>query len=111
MKNTGLNVKPPRQTCSDPLCPFHGSLGLRGKLLTGRAVSVKTKTTAVIEKEYLHFVKKYIRYEKRRSKIHAHLPSCLGVKEGDLVQIAECRPLAKSVSFVVVSREKEQVVK
>jgi small subunit ribosomal protein S17 len=34
--------------------------------------------------------------------VHAYLPSCVEVKEGDEVRIAECRRLAKTVSFVVI---------
>lgn len=104
VRNIGLDVRPPRRICEDPLCPFHGHLKVRGKVLTGRVVSVKSSKTVVVEREYLHYVRKYMRYEKRRSKIHAHLPPCIGASEGDEVTIAECRPLAKTVSFVVVER-------
>jgi len=45
---------------------------------------------------------KYERFEKRRSKIHAHSPPCLEAKAGDHVRIAECRPLSKTKSYVVV---------
>jgi small subunit ribosomal protein S17 len=79
-------------------------LRVRGRLLKGRAVSVKGKGLAVVEREYLHYIPKYMRYEKRRNRLHAHLPPCLNVIEGDAVTIAECRPLAKTVSFVVVEK-------
>ena len=105
MKNTGLDIKPPQNTCSDPFCPFHGSIGLRGQIIKGKAISIKTKVMAVIKKEYLEYNKKYMRYEKRKRNLHAHLPSCLEIKEGDTVQIAECRPISKSDSFVVISKE------
>jgi len=64
------------------------------------------KGTVVVEKEYLHYIRKYNRYEKRSSRIHAHNPPCLQAKTGDLVTIAECRPLSKTKSFVVVEVEK-----
>lgn len=105
MRRIGLDVEPPKRTCTDALCPFHGRLSIRGKLIKGKAISVKAKNTAVVEKEYLHYLPKFMRYERRRSRIHAHLPPCLDVKEGDVVQIAECRPIAKSVAFVVISKE------
>ncbi|MCP8309640.1 MAG: 30S ribosomal protein S17 [archaeon] len=104
MRNIGIDVKPPKKSCDDDLCPFHGSLSIRGRILEGKAVSIKAKDMAIIEREYLHYIKKYMRYEKRRSKIHAHLPPCLDVNEGDSVKIAECRPLAKTVSFVVIEK-------
>lgn len=65
---------------------------------------MKAKDLAVVEREYLHYIPKHMRYEKRRSRLHAHLPPCLGVGEGDTVTVAECRPLAKTVSFVVIER-------
>ncbi len=34
--------------------------------------------------------------------MHAYLPTCMDVKEGDEVKIAECRPLSKTISFVVI---------
>lgn len=104
MRSLGIPVKPPQKSCNDPRCPFHGGLRVRGRLLSGRAVSVRAKGLAVIEREYLHYLPKYMRYEKRRSKLHAHLPPCLNVGEGDTVTIAECRPLAKTVSFVVIEK-------
>jgi small subunit ribosomal protein S17 len=64
-----------------------------------------------VEREYLHYVPKYMRYERRRSRIHAHNPPCINAKVGDRVKIAECRPISKTVSFVVIEkREGEGVV-
>ncbi len=104
MKNIGIKVKPPKKSCEDPRCPFHGHLKLRGRVLRGRVVSSKSQSTIVVEREYLHYVKKFMRYEKRSSKIHAHLPPCLEINEGDDVALAECRPLAKSISFVAIEK-------
>ncbi len=47
---------------------------------------------------------KYMRYEKRRSKIMAHNPPCIEAKRGNEVMIAECRPISKEVSFVVIKK-------
>jgi small subunit ribosomal protein S17 len=63
--------------------------------------------TVVVEREYLHYVKKYNRYEKRRSRYHAHNTPCLNARVGDQVRIAECRPLSKTKNFVVVEVMKE----
>lgn len=104
MRNLGIDIKPPKTSCEDPYCPFHGTLGVRGRLLQGTAVSVKAKLTAIVEREYYKYTPKYLRYEKRRSRVAAHLPPCLGIKEGDSVTIGECRPLNKTVSFVVLER-------
>ncbi len=101
-KNIGLGVLPPEQACSDANCPFHGSLPVRGQVITGKVVSDRMMGTVVVERNYLHFVRKYNRYEKRSSRIHAHNPPCLQAKVGDDVKIAECRPLSKTTTFVVV---------
>jgi len=39
------------------------------------------------------------------SRITAHNPPCIGAKTGDKVKIAECRPISKTKSFVVVEKE------
>lgn len=101
-RNIGASVVSPRKTCEDELCPFHGTLSVRGKLLTGIVSSAKAKKMVVVSREYPRPVPKYKRYERSRSKVHAYLPTCIDVKEGDEVKVAECRPLSKTVSFVVI---------
>ncbi len=102
-RNIGLpGVEPPEKECDDPNCPFHGTLSVRGIVLEGTVVSDKMDKTVVVEREYLHYVRKFRRYERRRSKIHAHNPPCINAKKGDKVLIAETRPISKTVSFVVV---------
>jgi small subunit ribosomal protein S11e len=52
--------------CSSRLrSPFTGEVSIRGRILTGTVVSTKMTRTIVIRREYLHFVPKYSRYEKR----------------------------------------------
>jgi len=104
MRETGIGVKPSKRTCDDPDCPFHGTLSVRGKVLDGVVVSDKMAKTVVVERDYLHPVRKYMRYERRRSHIKAHMPPCMDIKVGDKVKIFECRPLSKSVAFVVVEK-------
>ncbi|MDD1712434.1 MAG: 30S ribosomal protein S17 [Methanoregulaceae archaeon] len=101
-KNIGLNVQQPKEACSDVNCPFHGALPVRGQVITGKVVSDHMMGTVVVERDYLHYVNKYNRYEKRSSKFHAHNPPCIHAKAGDMVKIAECRPLSKTTTFVVV---------
>jgi len=102
VRNIGVSVIAPRKSCEDELCPFHGTLPVRGKLLTGIVASAKAKKMVVVTQEYPRPVVKYKRYERSRSKVHAYLPSCMDTNEGDEVKIAECRPLSKTVSFVVI---------
>ena len=101
-RNIGLNVKPPEDTCKDINCQFHGTLSIRGQVINGIVVSDKQQDTISVKKEFMHFVKKYERYEKRTALYSAHSPSCLHIKTGDTVRIAECRPLSKTVSFVAI---------
>jgi small subunit ribosomal protein S17 len=56
----------------------------------------------VVSREYPRAAAKYKRFQRSRSKVHAYLPSCIEIKEGQEVRIAECRRLAKTVSFVVI---------
>jgi small subunit ribosomal protein S17 len=100
--NAGLDVIAPKKRCQDARCPFHGNIKVRGRLLSGKAVSTAGKSFAVVEMEYLHMVPKFNRGERRRSRVSAHVPPCIAVEEGDAVTIGECRPLSKTISFVVV---------
>lgn len=102
MSTAGLEVAAPKKKCTDERCPFHGSLKVRGRMLTGKVVSTAGKNFVVVEMEYLHKVAKFVRSERRRSKVNAHLSPCIEVSEGDTVTIAECRPLSKTISFAVV---------
>ena len=103
-RNIGLNVKPPSNGCNDQDCPFHGTLPVRGQVIMGTVVSTKRQNTVSVEREFMHYVKKYERYEKRTSTYHAHCPPCINLTVGDTVRIAECRPLSKTVSFVTVEK-------
>jgi small subunit ribosomal protein S17 len=60
--------------------------------------------TVVVRRDYLNYMPKYKRYERRHTHISAHSPPCLAAEEGDRVRIAECRHISKTVSFVVVER-------
>lgn len=104
-RNIGIvypGLKPPEKSCNDLKCPWHGHIKVRGMLIVGKIVKTRMKSTVTVEREYTVWIRKYRRYEKRRSKIHAHCPPCISVREGDIVLIGETRPLAKSVAFVVL---------
>ena len=104
VRNIGIpNIEPPERVCDDPNCPFHGSLSVRGRIMEGIVTSTKMHKTITFQTDYLSLIKKYSRYERRRSKKHAHLPPCIDVKVGDSVKVIECRPLSKSISAVVIS--------
>lgn len=87
--------------CDDKQCPEHGSLAARGRIFEGN-VTKKFPKRIVIEFERTVFVKKYERYIKTKTKLHARLPKCKQeiVNVGDYVEIQECRPLSKIIHFV-----------
>lgn len=101
----GLDVEPPKTTCKDKHCPFHGQLSVRGTVLNGEIVSTKMQGTVLVEREYMRFLPKFERYEKRTSRYLAHAPPCFEAKMGDRVSIMECRPLSKKVSYVVIENK------
>ncbi len=102
-----LSLEKPKKSCNDKNCPFHGSLPVRGRVLEGVVVSAKMDKTVIVRRDYLHYVPKFKRYERRHSHIPAHNPPCINAKEGEKVKIAECRPISKTVSFVVVEKLEE----
>ena len=101
-RDIGIDVPAPKQSCSDDLCPFHGHLKVRGQQFVGKVVSNKMVGTVIVEKEHARYVSKFERYERRTSRYPVHAPPCLNAKIGDEVRIMECRPISKTVSFVVV---------
>ncbi len=100
--NIGLKVKEPKRKCTDKNCPFHGNLSIRGKLFDGKVTGSKAKQTITLQKEAAIYFTKFKRYARAKSTIHAHVPNCIDVESGDFVLTAECRPISKSVSYVVV---------
>uniref|UniRef100_A0A7S2X4E6 Small ribosomal subunit protein uS17 N-terminal domain-containing protein n=1 Tax=Prorocentrum micans TaxID=2945 RepID=A0A7S2X4E6_PROMC len=108
-KNVGLGFKTPQEaidgTYIDKKCPFTGNVSIRGRILKGLVISNKMKRTIVLRRDYLHYIKKYKRYEKRHTNISAHISPCFTVKEGDIVTVGQCRPLSKTVRFNVLNVE------
>ena len=99
-----LTFKKPKKSCSDKNCPFHGTLSVRGRVFEGVVATSKMDKTVIVEREYLQFSPKFVRYEKRSGHIPSHNPPCINAKEGQKVKIVECRPLSKTVSFVIVEK-------
>lgn len=99
---TGYEAKPPKITCEDELCPWHGHLKVRGRIFKGIVISDKNQKTVTVMWEYNTYIPKYERYERRKTKVYAHNPSCINAKTGDRVKVAECRPLSKTKRFVVI---------
>lgn len=95
-----LNVE-----CNDKCCPTHGHMSLRGRSFRGKVIK-KFPKRVVIEFDRTLYIKKYERYAKRKTKLHARLPDCMfnEINIGDYIEIMECRPISKIVHFIVVKK-------
>lgn len=105
-KRIGLDLEPPKQACKDRACAWHGRVKVRGNLLIGKVVSIRAQKTAIIRVDYLHYLPKYERYERRRSRIAVHNPSCINARVGEEVVVGEVRPLSKTKHWVILQRVK-----
>ena len=101
--------EPVETICKDKDCPVHGNLKTRGRIFKGKVIR-KFHKRITIEFERMIYVRKYERYAKSRTKIHARLPICIQdkIQIGDLVKIQECRPLSKIIHFVVLGKIKDK---
>ena len=83
-------------------------IGTRGRTFEG-IVTKKFHKRIVIEFERMIYIKKYERYAKSRTKIHARLPEAMEkeINVGDLIKVQECRPLSKIIHFIVIKKIKE----
>ena len=106
-KKTNLELKKSGTNCNDKFCPTHGSISLRGRSFKGTVIR-KFPKRVVIEFERTLFIKKYERYSKRKTKLHARLPDCMfnEINLGDYIEIMECRPISKIVHFIVTKKIK-----
>lgn len=89
----------------DRKCPFTGDVKIRGRILKGEVKSNRMHRSIIVRRDYLHYIPKYKRFEKRHKNVPAHLSPCFHVKPGDKVTIGECRPLSKTIRFNVISTE------
>nr|CAD7575633.1 unnamed protein product [Timema californicum] len=106
-RSVGLGFKTPLEaiegTYIDKKCPFTGNVSIRGRILTGVVQKMKMQRTIVIRRDYLHYIRKYNRFEKRHRNMSVHLSPCFrDVEIGDVVTVGECRPLSKTVRFNVL---------
>lgn len=63
-------------TYIDKKCPFTGNVSIRGRILTGVVQKMKMQRTIVIRRDYLHYIRKYNRFEKRHRNMSVHLSPC-----------------------------------
>jgi small subunit ribosomal protein S11e len=108
-REVGLGFKTPVEAATgtyiDKKCPFTGNICIRGRITKGVCLSTRMKRTITIRRDFLHYVPKYRRFEKRHKNTSAHCSPCFRVKEGDVLTLGQCRPLAKTVFFNVLKVE------
>ena len=89
---------------------FRGLISYVRSLETGAVpvyqgeVIKKLPGRVTIQFERTLYVRKYERFEKRKTKLHARLSDCMKdeINVGDKIEIAETRPISKMIHFVVV---------
>jgi small subunit ribosomal protein S17 len=81
------------------------ALGSRGRTFEGYVVK-KFHKRVVVEFERTVFVKKYERFYKKKTRLHARLHDSMEkeIHIGDYIQIRECRPLSKIIHFIVIKK-------
>jgi len=88
--------------CTDNKCYIHNKIRTHGRVFKGKIINEVFHKTATIEFPRQIYISKYERFEKRRSKIKVHIPSCFNIKKGNTVLIKETRPISKTKNFVVI---------
>mmetsp|Transcript_42575 Transcript_42575/g.30744 ORF Transcript_42575/g.30744 Transcript_42575/m.30744 type:complete len:137 (+) Transcript_42575:174-584(+) len=112
-RKIGLGFKTPQEAIEgnyiDHKCPFTGNVAIRGRIFKGVVVSTKMNRTIVIRRDYLHYIKKYNRFEKRHNTVTVHCSPAFRLRSGDVVTVGQCRPLSKTVRFNVIRKEVQHV--
>merc|ERR1719460_2580355 len=98
-KQVGLGFKTPQDAIQgsyvDKKCPFTSPVTIRGRIFKGVVLSNKMNRTVVLRRDYLHYIKKYNRFEKRHHNLPAHLsPVYHRTRIGDIVTVGQCRPIS-----------------
>ena len=103
----GKNIVGTIEDCKDKNCHIHGNLKTRGRAFEGTVIK-KFPNRITIEFERMIYSRKYERYYKSKTKLHAKLTKCMEkyFDVGDLIKIQETRPLSKIIHFVVVDKIK-----
>ncbi|NOZ81223.1 MAG: 30S ribosomal protein S17 [DPANN group archaeon] len=104
-RRIGIDVPTPKEQKGlepDRHSPFTGSIKVRGRTFTGTVLSTKMARTATVSWSRMQYNPKYERYVRRWTKVHAHNPEVINAQKGDVVKIAETRPISKTKNFVIV---------
>ena len=75
----------------------------RGRNFSGTVIK-KFPKRIVVEFDRTVFVKKYERFYKKKTRLHARLPDSADVNVGDYVKVMQCRPLSKIIHFIFIEK-------
>lgn len=83
-------------------------LSTRGRVFQGNVIR-KFPQRVTIEFERTVKIQKFERFMKKRTRIHARLPDKFAdqINLGDLILVQECRPLSKTIHFVVIEKVRD----
>ena len=70
--------------------------------MRGTVIKMHMKRTIVVRRDYLHYIPKYKRFEKRHKNVSVHCSPAFRLNIGDEVEIGQCRNLSKTVRFNVL---------
>jgi len=95
-----------KEECKDSYCATHGKCSIRGKRFKGVVKRIIGKR-AVIEFERFTYMKKYERYAKSKTRLHAYISECLkDISVNDTVELGECSPINKIMRFIIIKKIK-----
>ena len=80
-------------------------ISARGRSFKGKVIKMfPSRVTIGLERTL--YIKKYERYAKKKTKLHARLHDFMKdeVNVGDFIEIRECRPLSKIIHFIVINK-------
>lgn len=80
------------------------NISTRGRTFTGTVTSDKMSKTVTVEWTRRHFIQKYERYSKRKTKIKAHNPDEMDARVGDKVTVMETKPMSKTKHFIIIKK-------
>ena len=87
-------------------CPFHGQLRHQKRQYHGKVMRKFAQNSVDIFRRKTKYSKKYgMIYSKRglSTSVKAYLPPCIKCDIGQLVKYANCRPLSRTKTAVVVA--------
>ena len=105
MANTKKTSKKEQKGNKELVGTSNTKISTRGRVFTG-IEKKKSPTSVEINFERTLFIQKFERFYKKKTRIHARLPSNIDVSDGDQINVRECRPLSKIIHAIVIEKVK-----